>query len=147
MRPGALLDGVYRAAADQRSAIDALVASSAGMLEQLGAQFGARVAQQSGQLEAAVTQITVGSVEMASMGEAFAAAVQLFGQSSEALTEQLHRIEAALDASTARSDEQLSYYVAQAREVVDLSISSQRQIVDDLQRLAIRQAPLASEAV
>jgi hypothetical protein len=34
-----------------------------------------------------------------------------------------------------RSDEQLAYYVAQAREVIDLSISSQQGIVDDLRRL------------
>jgi hypothetical protein len=34
-----------------------------------------------------------------------------------------------------RSDEQLAYYVAQAREIIDLSLMSQRQIVDDLQQL------------
>jgi hypothetical protein len=34
-----------------------------------------------------------------------------------------------------RSDEQLAYYVAQAREVIDLSISSQQGIVEDLRRL------------
>jgi len=44
-----------------------------------------------------------------------------------------------------RSDEQLAYYVAQAREVIDLSLLSQKQIVEDLQRLASRPAPLASE--
>ena len=39
-----------------------------------------------------------------------------------------------------------SMSLAQAREVIDLSIMSQKQIVEDLQRLASRQAPLASEA-
>lgn len=141
-----LLDAVNRSANEQRSAIDTLVASSATMLERLGTQFGAQVAQESDKMEAVATQVTVSTVEMASMGEAFAAAVQLFGQSSEALTGQLQRIETALDASATRSDEQLAYYVAQAREIVDLSISSQKQIVDDLQQLAIRQTPLASEA-
>jgi hypothetical protein len=34
-----------------------------------------------------------------------------------------------------RSDEQLAYYVAQAREVIDLSISAQQGIVEDLRRL------------
>ena len=42
---------------------------------------------------------------------------------------------AALDRSLARSDEQLAYYVAQAREVVDLSLLAQKQIVEDLQRI------------
>ena len=45
-------------------------------------------------------------------------------------------LEGALERSLVRSDEQLAYYVAQAREVVDLSLSAQRQITVDLQRLA-----------
>lgn len=35
-----------------------------------------------------------------------------------------------------RSDEQLAYYVAQAREIIDLSILSQKKMVDDLQRVS-----------
>ena len=35
----------------------------------------------------------------------------------------------------ARSDEQLAYYVAQAREVIDLSISAQQGIVEDMRLL------------
>jgi len=31
-----------------------------------------------------------------------------------------------------RSDEQLAYYVAQARELIDLSISSQKDVLDAL---------------
>jgi len=37
-----------------------------------------------------------------------------------------------------RSDEQLAYYVAQAREVVELSVLSQQQIIADMQQLAGR---------
>jgi hypothetical protein len=33
-----------------------------------------------------------------------------------------------------RSDEQLAYYVAQAREIVDLSIGSQKDVLEALQR-------------
>ena len=142
---GTLLDAANRAATEQRGLIDTLVAASATMLEQAGTRFNDQVAQQSGKMETVVAQVTGSAVEMASMGEAFAAAVQMFGQSSEALTDQLQRIEAALDKSSTRSDEQLAYYVAQAREIVDLSLSSQKQIVDDLQQLALRQRPLVSE--
>jgi len=77
-------------------------------------------------------------VEVASLGEAFGLAVQRFGESNEQLVAQLQRIEAALSKSTVRSDEQLAYYVAQARELIDLSLLSQKQIVDDVQRLAHR---------
>ena len=42
--------------------------------------------------------------------------------------------------SSARSDEQLAYYVAQAREVIDLAMTSQQRIVEDLHRLERKQA-------
>jgi len=83
---------------------------------------------------------TTSAVEVASLGDAFGLAVQSFGQSNDMLMTQLQRIEAALDKSLARSDEQLAYYVAQAREVIDLSMMSQKQIVEDLQQLADQRA-------
>lgn len=140
---GSLLEVVNRAATEQRSAIDELVSTSAGLLQRASAQFGERLAAESERMADAASQVGASAVEVASLGEAFGAAVQLFSQSSEALTGQLQRIEAALDQSTARSDEQLGYYVAQARELIDLSVSSQKQIVDDLQRIAERPAPVA----
>jgi hypothetical protein len=73
--------------------------------------------------------------------------VQLFSQSNDKLGAQLQRIEGALGRSIARSDEQLAYYVAQAREVIDLSMLSQKQIVEDLQQIASpRRALAGSEA-
>jgi hypothetical protein len=62
--------------------------------------------------------------------------VQSFGESNDKLVAHLERIESALDKSLARSDEQLAYYVAQAKEVIDLSMMSQKQIVEDLQHIA-----------
>jgi hypothetical protein len=44
-------------------------------------------------------------------------------------------VENAVSQSIQRSDEQLAYYVAQAREVIDLSITSQQGILEDLRRL------------
>jgi hypothetical protein len=71
----------------------------------------------------------------------------MFGESNDKLVAHLQRIETALDKSLARSDEQLAYYVAQAREVVDLSVMSQKQIVEDLQLLAIQRASAGADAV
>ena len=88
-------------------------------------------------------QVTSGAVEMASLGEAFGAAVRLFGESNDKLVAHLQRIESALDKSIARGDEQLAYYVAQAREVVDLSTMSQKQIVENLRDLASQRAASA----
>jgi hypothetical protein len=131
-----LLDAVNHASTDQRAAIDALVATSADLFERVGTQFGERVEQGTRTLDAVAAQITGSAVEVASLGDAFGAAVQLFGESNDQLVAHLQRIEAALDKSLARSDEQLAYYVAQAREVVDLSVLSQKQILEDLQRVA-----------
>ena len=82
-------------------------------------------------------------MEVASLGEAFGGAVQLFGQSNEQMLAQLQRIEAAMAQSLARSDEQLDYYVAQAREVIELSVGAQKQIIDGLQQLAAQQREAA----
>ena len=141
----ALLAAVNHAATEQRGAIDALVASSAALLQRVGGQFSEKVEAESARMSEVAAQITGSAVEVASLGEAFGLAVQLFSESSDALVAGLQRIEAALGKSTTRSDEQLAYYVAQAREVIDLSLLSQKQIVEDLQRLASRPALRAGE--
>ena len=137
---GTLLDGVDRAAGEQRGAIDALVTSSAAVLERVGERFHERVQADAGQLVDVAAQVSGSAAEVASLGEAFGFAVQLFAQSNDKLTAHLDRIDGALNAQMARSDEQLAYYVAQAREVIDLSILSQKQIIEELQRLAGRRA-------
>lgn len=141
-----LLAAVNQAASGQRQAIDALVAASAGQLQQAGARLETLMVAESGRLAAVSAQVTGSAVEVASLGEAFGVAVRLFSDASQALTLHLRRIEGALDKSTARSDEQLAYYVAQAREIIDLSIGSQQQIVDTLAQLAGRRAPAMGES-
>jgi len=141
-----LLDAVNHASTEQRSAVDALVATSADLLDRVGTRFTDKVELETGKLGAVAAQVTGSAVEVASLGEAFGAAVQLFGESNTTLVAHLQRIEAALDKSLARSDEQLAYYVAQAREVIDLSMMSQKQIVEDLQHLAGKRAVAGAEA-
>jgi hypothetical protein len=133
-----LLVSVNQASSEQRVAVDALVATSADLLDRVGNRFADHVATETGKLEGIAAQVTGSAVEVASLGEAFGMSVQLFGRSTDALTERLQHISAALDASLARSDEQLAYYVAQAREVIDLSMLSQKQIIEELHQLAGR---------
>ncbi|VVD85198.1 DUF802 domain-containing protein [Pandoraea terrigena] len=133
---GTLLDTVKHAGNEQRAAVDELVTTSAQLLERAGAHLGDAIAAQTEKLTAASAQVTGSAVEIASLGDAFGAAVQAFGESNTQLLDHLQRIEAALDKSMARSDEQLGYYVAQAREVVELSVMSQKQILENLQDLA-----------
>jgi len=102
------------------------------------------VGEQAGQVTDTAAQVTASSVELASLAEGFAHGVQLFQASTDKLTDNLQRIEASLNRSTARSDEQLAYYVAQAREVIDLSIASQQGLLEHLRQLQSRPALAAA---
>ncbi len=134
-RLGELLASVNQATGEQRAAVESLVHSAGAVMAQAGERFGQLLAQHAGQAQDAAAQLGAGAVELASLGEAFTQGVQQFQAGSDQLLEGLQRIEAALARSTARSDEQLAYYVAQAREVIDLSISSQQGILEGLQQL------------
>jgi len=137
---GTLLDAINHASTEQRSAIDALVASSAELLERVGSQFTAKVESEAGKLVDIGTSVAGGALEIASLSEAFGHAVQLFSDSNDKMMAALQRIEGGLAKSLTRSDEQLAYYVAQAREVIELSILSQKKMVDDLQRVGQSEA-------
>lgn len=132
---GSLLQSVNDAAVQQRDAIDSLVASANQVLEQAGAQFAQSLGAQAGKVDEVAAHVAASAVELASLGESFSHGVGLFSASNEKLMESLQGIEGAISQSMSRSDEQLAYYVAQAREVIDLSISSQQGIVEDLRRL------------
>ena len=142
------LDGLLAAlqATDeaQRAAMASLVASATATLERSGAAFSTAVEAQAGQAAEAAAHVGASAVELASLAEAFERGVQLFQSGSERLLDGLQRVEASLVRSTARSDEQLAYYVAQAREVIDLSIASQQGLVEHLRQLQGKPAkPLA----
>ncbi|WP_343591942.1 DUF802 domain-containing protein [Paracidovorax wautersii] len=142
-----LLEAVNHASAQQRGAIDTLVAGTAELMERSGTRFADTVQAQAERIDAAAAQLTGSAVEVASLGEAFGAAVQHFGHANEQMVAQLQRVEAALAKSLARSDEQLDYYVAQAREVIELSVGAQKQVVDGLQQVAAAQAGKPAPAV
>lgn len=141
-----LLAAVSDASTGQRDAVDTLLSRSAEVLERVSANFTQRIESETGKLTGVATALTGAGSEVAALGEAFGGAVRQFSESNAALMERLNGIETALDKSMARSDEQLAYYVAQAREVVDLSILSQKQIIEELQSLAEQRASAASSA-
>lgn len=130
-----LLNAVNHASTEQRQAVDALVTTSADLLQRVGSQLTEQIGSETGKLGAVAAHVSGSAVEVASLGEAFGMAVQMFSTSTGELNERLQHVATALDASLARSDDQLAYYVAQAREVVDLSMLSQKQIIEELRQL------------
>jgi hypothetical protein len=137
---------VQHTATEQKSAIDRLVAGTSAWLAQASTQLTERVQADAARLDGVAAQLGASAVEVASLGEALGGAVAHFGQASGEMVAQLQQVQEALARASTRSDEQLAYCVAQAREVIDLSLNAQKQVVDELQRLARRPAAVASEA-
>ena len=135
-----LLDAINHAAVEQRSVIDSLVASSTVTLNAAGSTFADNVRADTARLADIAAHVTTSAVEVSSLSEAFGFAVTLFSDANEKLIVSLQRIEDAMDKSMLRSDEQLAYYVAQAREVIDLSMGSQKEIFEALRQLPAKQA-------
>lgn len=137
----ALLDRLKSSATAQEAAVATLVSASSARLEDAAATLANRVDAESMRLLEGTAQIAAGAAEVASLGEAFGHAVELFSRSGESMTAHLQRLEAALEQAMARSDDQLAYYVAQAREIIDLSVMSQQRVVEDLRQIAGRTVP------
>ena len=129
-----LLDAINHASTEQRGVIDALVTSSQATQDEASGKFHDHVAAETGKLGDIAAQVTASAVDVASLGETFGFAVRSFSETNDKLMAHLQRIEASIDKSMTRSDEQLAYYVAQAREIIDLSIHSQKDVLEALQQ-------------
>jgi len=127
-----LAQTMEQSSSGQREAIDTLISRSADTLAQVGNQFGERLEGEASKLAEVADHFTASSQDVASLGESFGIAVQQFSESNTQLMENLTRIETSLQASNNRSDEQLSYYVAQAREIIDHNLLSHKEILDAL---------------
>jgi hypothetical protein len=140
-----LLESIKHACVEQRAVIDTLVASSAVALNTAGSEFSDKVEAEAVKLSDIAAHVTSSAVEVSSLSEAFGFAVNSFSEANQKLIANLQRIEGAMDKSMARSDDQLAYYVAQAREIIDLSLMSQKEIFEELRQLSGKQAAVAEE--
>ena len=130
-----LADAMESTAGRQREAIEQLVSASSRTLQAIGARFSEQADSGVARLTEVAAHFSGGAAELASLGEAFNAGVELFNAANSKLAENLARIEESMEASATRSDEQMGYYIAQAREIIDQSMLSQQGIIEDLRRL------------
>src|SRR5690606_41129334 len=63
-----LLDAVNHASTEQRTAVDALVGTSADLLERVGTRFTDHIEAETGRLGTAAAQVTRGAVEVEGLG-------------------------------------------------------------------------------
>jgi hypothetical protein len=140
-----LVQGLARDTGEQRAAIEGLSTAAMASLSQASLQHTETLAAQASKAVDVAAHVTGSAIELTSLGEAFQHGIERFSASNDKLMDSLQRIEDALHQSMTRSDEQLAYYVAQAREVIDLSIASQQGIVEDMRKLHSKVMPARHE--
>jgi len=143
---GALFSAQDKALQAQQESMNSLVSSSSDMLQDIGTSFSENVSGEVARLSEMAAEFTGSASEMSSLSEAFGLGVELFSDSNRTLVEHLERIQDALDKSGSRSDEQMGYYVAQAREIIDHSLQSQREIIEQMRLLGKQQDFFPAEA-
>ncbi len=135
-----LSDSLAQSTVNQGKAMESLLSSSGTMLAEISERFDAKVDNEINKLSGIALQFSESSVDIASMSDAFVGAIERFSESNDKLVDNLGKIETALEASTHRSDEQLAYYVAQAREIIDHSMMSQKGLIEEINQMAIKRA-------
>lgn len=123
----------------QRDAVASLVETSGEMLEKISTRFDEHIDTEVNKLSEIIVEAAASTTDIASLGEAFGDACRVFSQSNQHLSESLQGIESALAQSSERSNEQLAYYVAQARDVIDHSVMSQKSLFEELRELSEKQ--------
>ena len=133
-----LVESLQSNSLQQREAVMEMTESSHSALKGMGESLGVRVETEVARVSAVAVDVAASATEVASFGDAVAAAVEQFAVANDKLVNNLDRIEQGLEGASARSNEQMGYYVAQAREIIDQSMLSQREIIDELRRVGTR---------
>lgn len=139
-----LAETLEQSTISQRAAIDSMVEGSTDTMSKVAERFAISLEGESEKMAGMVEQFASSSSEMASLGDAFNSGVMMFSESNNLLIENLNNIQASLEQSNSRSDEQLAYYVAQAREIIDHNLLSHKQIIDAMNASARSQSTNAT---
>ena len=127
------------AAGAHGEAISAMTLKADEQLKQVAEHSRDELEQTRGELREAAELIGVGGHEMSVLTEMFSQAVSEYRTSNEQLLGGLDRVEEALSHAGERSDQQLNFYVSQAREILDHSMLSQKEVFDELKHLRLSQ--------
>ncbi|BFM06376.1 hypothetical protein [Halioxenophilus aromaticivorans] len=130
-----LATSLASATTEQRDAIMSMTEASSTMLAEVSERFSAKIDTDIDKLATGIDQVAASSIDMATLAETFGQAVQDYQSANSQLLEHFGSLEAQIAAMNDRSDEQMGYYVAQAREIIDHSLSSQQEMIEQLRRL------------
>lgn len=130
-----LATSVAGATTEQRDVIIEMAEACSKTLSEVSERFSAKVDSDIDKLTDGIDNATASSIEMTTLAETFASAVQDYQTANSQLLDHFGSLEAQITAMNDRSDEQMGYYVAQAREIIDHSLSSQQEMIEQLRRL------------
>jgi len=123
-------------AAQYRSTLEAFSEHTRAALASTGAEFVSTVGAQTDRLAEVTGQFGSAAQELVALGEALGSAVAQFDSVAQRLADTLQHTARGMEEAAGRSDEQLAYYVAQAREVIDHSALAQQKLLDQLREIS-----------
>lgn len=116
----------------QREAVEAMLEGSSEHLAAVGRNFEEKINTESTGLGEQMTHFSASAAELSALGEVFSSAVQQFGESNSQMISRLEQIESVLLNAGKRSDEQMEYYLSQAREIIDHNLLGQQELLGHL---------------
>jgi hypothetical protein len=122
----ALSEGLRNSTELQQQIMEQVLEQSGENLIELGNSVGQQLSQSGEQLSGA-------AVELSTLSHAFADAVGGFKTSTEEMQTVMAGIADTMASAGERSDEQMGYYVSQAREIIDHNLMTQQAILERLE--------------
>ncbi|MBT6179609.1 MAG: hypothetical protein HOI23_20385 [Deltaproteobacteria bacterium] len=128
-------EAVQKSTEQQGTTLEELVSNCDNQMSGMRERANEELMKAREQLEQSASMIATGGVEMTAVASMFTTAVEDYRKSNDTLMEGLVSIQEALNHSGERSNDQLSMYVDQAREIIDQSIISQKEMFDALREM------------
>jgi hypothetical protein len=119
-----------------RSTLEVFAQQTATALDATALQFASTVGQEADRLAEVGGQFAAGAQGLTALGDALGSAVAQFDAVAQGLSATLQQLAQGMEEAAGRSDEQLAYYVAQAREVIDHSALAQQKLLDQLREIS-----------
>lgn len=114
----------------QREAVQSLLEGSGEQLSAVAQEFAEKIAAESGLLGEQMSHFSASAAELSALGEVFTKAVEQFGEVNTQLMARLEHIESVLVTAGERSDQQMEYYLGQAREIIDHNLLTHQELLD-----------------
>lgn len=127
---------VQESVASQHEALERFATNAEKRFAETGTRADQQIAAGTARLTDVSDEFATSVAELASLGDALVQLASGFDAANGQLKSAAEQLESAVLASAERSDEQMGYYVAQAREVIDYSVQAQQALIEQMRQLS-----------